>query len=102
MNKNILKNALLLLLIPVVITIFILVLNIDKKDTNTVNKSTVVYNRSTNSRENNRYKNYIVHNKDEGIYVIYNRSYTILFYSAIGVVIIFTIFYFYLTRKKEW
>lgn len=93
MNKKMIRNTLLLLLIPLLISMVISIINLRKNSFST----------SVNYDNNSVYvENYEDIEAGENVIDSYNRSYPIILFSAITLIIIFGIFYIYLTHKKGW
>lgn len=95
MKNNLIRNTLLLLLIPLAITVIIVVTN--RRDygfsATVKNDGTAYVEKYNTSRTGSR----------EGDFVEdFNQNYTFMMFTAIVMVIIFIIFYAFLTRKKEW
>ena len=92
MNKKIVRNTLILLIIPIVITIILALFN--QRDTSfktSVNYDTPVV------------ENYVSNDINEvDVTKTYRKSYTTIIVSMVGLVIIFILFYILLTRKKGW
>lgn len=95
MNKKMIRNTLLLLLIPLLISLIISIVSLKRNSFSTSvsydNNNTITYQDDTT--EISRGEN-IVNN--------YNRSYPVMIFSAFTLIIIFGIFYIYLTKKKGW
>ncbi|MBQ1496319.1 MAG: hypothetical protein IIZ40_03070 [Bacilli bacterium] len=99
MKGKVIRNIILLLIIPLIITFGIIGYN----SINNSNYSSIIsYEKEINEPINNEEENSEFNNSDKDI--IYNLSYnyTFMMFTAIGLVIIFSIFYFYLTKKKQW
>lgn len=99
MKNKAIRNILLLLIIPIIITIIISV-SVNKKNNqfnatvvnNYNNKAAITEVQTTNSEISD----------GKNFFSIIGEDYTYVMFTAIALVIIFTLFYFYLTRKKEW
>lgn len=99
MKGKVIRNIILLLIIPVLITVGIIVYN---NINNNRYSSSVNYEQTeTNTQEEiKEYDDFDTDDKDFIYSISYN--YPFMMFTAVGLVIIFSIFYFFLTRKKQW
>lgn len=98
MKGKVIRNIILLLIIPVIITVGIIVYN---NSNNNRYSSSVNYEQTeTVQEEIKEYDDFDTDDKDFIYSISYN--YPFMMFTAIGLVIIFSIFYFFLTRKKQW
>lgn len=98
MKGKVIRNIILLLLIPVLITVGIIVYN---NSNNNRYSSSVNYEQTeTVQEEIKEYDEFDTDDKDFIYSISYN--YPFMMFTAVGLVIIFSIFYFFLTRKKQW
>lgn len=95
MKGKLIRNTLLLLIIPLVITLVIVFTNNRQYGFSaTVDKNGTSYIETTNSANGS--------NKNKEFVETFNENYTMMMFSAILLVIIFVIFYNFLTKKKGW
>lgn len=99
MNSKIIRNILLLLIIPIIITIVFIAVN---KSSGAAFSSSVNYGNDSNQVTYNNKKNDVLYSDETDIVYSVNRNYTYIMFTAIILVIIFCFLYFYLTRKKQW
>ena len=93
MNKKMIRNTLLLLIIPLLISLVISVVNIRKNSfTTSVNYDKNAYVESY----------YDAPEEDINPVETYSKNYTFIVISAIVLLIVFGIFYIYLSSKKGW
>lgn len=98
MKGKVIRNIILLLIIPVLITVGIIVYN---NSNNNRYSSSVNYEQTeTVQEEIKEYDDFDTDDKDFIYSISYN--YPFMMFTAVGLVIIFSIFYFFLTRKKQW
>ena len=99
MKGKVIRNIILLLIIPVIITVGIIVYN---NSNNNRYSSSVNYEQTetTKQEEIKEYDEFDTDDKDFIYSISYN--YTFMMFTSIGLVIILSIFYFFLTRKKQW
>ena len=93
MNKKFIRNIILLLLVPVIITLIVY--------KNNVNNNSFVESVSYNEQvvNNYQYQNEL-HNGN--LFASLNDHYTYIVFTAIGFTILFFMLYAYLTKKKGW
>ena len=98
MKGKVIRNIILLLIIPILITVGIIVYN---NSNNNRYSSSVNYEQTeTVQEEIKEYDDFDTDDKDFIYSISYN--YPFMMFTAVGLVIIFSIFYFFLTRKKQW
>lgn len=98
MKSKVIRNILLLLIIPIIITV-IIAISVNKR--NNAFNATVV-NNYNNTTINQEQKTNSEISEGNNFFSMIGEDYTYVMFTAIALVIIFTLFYFYLTRKKEW
>ena len=99
MNKKVIRNILLLLLIPIIITIIVSVYNKNReRDFST----SVTYSNSSYVENHENIYNNSSNTEDENLSFITKTSYPTVIISSFTLIVIFTIFYMVLTKKKGW
>ena len=94
MKGKLIRNTLLLLIIPLAITLIIVFTNNKQYGFSaTVDRNGTSYTETTNLNRTTKKKEFVE---------TFNENYTAMMFSAIVLVIIFVIFYNFLTKKKGW
>ena len=94
-KNNLIRNTLLLLLIPLIVTIVIVTTHHHQYGFS----STVTKNGTTYTE---KYKTTRNATRELDMAEEFNENYTFMMFTAIIMIILFIIFYIFLTRKKEW
>ena len=94
MKGKLIRNTLLLLIIPLAITLIIVFTNNKQYGFSaTVDRNGTSYTETTDLNRTTKKKEFVE---------TFNENYTAMMFSAILLVIIFVIFYSFLTKKKGW
>ena len=94
MKGKLIRNTLLLLIIPLAITLIIVFTNNKQYGFSaTVDRNGTSYTETTDLNRTTKKKEFVE---------TFNENYTAMMFSAIILVIIFVIFYNFLTKKKGW
>ena len=96
MNKKAVRNIVLLLIIPLLISIIFSIYNISK------NSNKQIYNEDAIVSYDAYGNPYTSEEVSENIINGVNNYYPVIIFTSIALVLIFIVFYSYLYRKKQW
>lgn len=101
MKKKVIKNTILLLLIPICITLIVYFTHRTKNVFYDPINYSVKEQRRIDDVQRIRLNDDEL-NRLDGVFDAVNRNYSIIMFSACGLVLIFALIYSYVYRKKQW